>query len=386
MQVPKIELDLIEEAPGPLALGREQAPAVSKPPRGAARDRADDVQVGEQGVGRGRLWADRRGRLVGHPQHEQRVGQHEFPRGVDAGDVGVIEPPDLARAEAMWDDRLHEPDAVRDIGARQRHDVLHRRVGNESSVLHVLLDRVGERAHQADATGDPAHASIEASRQCVEREAVILMQRPEQPALLQRAGGRLGVKQLAKDQGVGFRHLPPHGRDRVSVQLPETPNAFVTVDDDVCGAAAHDDDRHLLAGVGERREQASLAHWLARAEPRIAQIQLMKFEVHRDNGGVVCRHSRAPVVPNRARPPVQLRTRPPTDDAALRDDPPADDRRHTGESAEVMGAKGTLIHHAPARAIGPLMVAMIQPAFRTVLMAPASRTHRGVTTGVTAGA
>jgi hypothetical protein len=45
-----------------------------------------------------------------------------------------------------------------------------------------------------------------------------------------------------------------------------------------------------------------------------------------------------------------------------------------------MGAEGTLIHHA-ARSIRPLMIAMIESAFRTLLMAPARRTNRRVTPG-----
>jgi hypothetical protein len=37
------------------------------------------------------------------------------------------------------------------------------------------------------------------------------------------------VEELAKDQRVGFRHLPHHRRDRVAVQLAQTPDAFVAV-------------------------------------------------------------------------------------------------------------------------------------------------------------
>jgi hypothetical protein len=72
---------------------------------------------------------------------------------------------------------------------------------------------------------------------------------------------------------------------------------------------------------------------------------------------------------------TQLRTRPPTDDAVLRRPPTAPDRRHSGESRESRGAEGTLIHHAPTRAIGPLPVAMIKAAFRTVLVTATRRAH-----------
>jgi hypothetical protein len=56
------------------------------------------------------------------------------------------------------------------------------------------------------------------------------------------------------------------------------------------------------------------------------------------------------------------------------------DRRHRCESVQSTPVGGTLIHHAPACPIGPLMVAMIEPSFRTLLMAPACRADRGVTT------
>ena len=160
MQIAKIELDLIEQAPGPLALGREQTAAVLKPTRGAARDGTHDVQVGQQRVGCGGLRADRRcGRLVGDAQDEQRVGHDQLPRGVDPREVGVIEPPDLARGEPMRHDRLHEPHAVGGIGPRQGHEVLHRGVRDEAPLVDVLLDGLRQRAHQTHAARDPAVAA-----------------------------------------------------------------------------------------------------------------------------------------------------------------------------------------------------------------------------------
>ena len=99
MQIAKVRLDLIEEPPGALALRRQQAAAVLEAAVGAARDGAQDVQVGEQRLGRGRLGThgDAR-RVVGDAQHEQRIGQHQRARGVGAGDVDLIEPADLAGA------------------------------------------------------------------------------------------------------------------------------------------------------------------------------------------------------------------------------------------------------------------------------------------------
>jgi hypothetical protein len=77
---------------------------------------------------------------------------------------------------------------------------------------------------------------------------------------------------------------------------------------------------------------------------------------------------------------TQLRTRPPTDDAVLPRHKTDPHRRHGGESAESMRVRGTLIHHAAARAIGPLMVAMIEAPFRALLVTPAGRTNAGSAT------
>jgi hypothetical protein len=96
LQIVKVRLDLVEEPPRARTLRRQQAAAVLEAAMGPSRDRAQDVQVGDQGLRRGRLRSYRRvRRVVGDPQHEQRIGQHQLARGVRAGDVGVIEPADL---------------------------------------------------------------------------------------------------------------------------------------------------------------------------------------------------------------------------------------------------------------------------------------------------
>ena len=123
-----------------------------EPTRGASGDGADDVQVGEQRLGRGRIRSYGRARgVVGDAQHEQRVGQHQLARGLWAGDVDLIEPPDLPGAEPMRRDRLDKTEAIARVGARHRHQILHRGVRDQTAVPHVLLHRVGERAHQTQA-------------------------------------------------------------------------------------------------------------------------------------------------------------------------------------------------------------------------------------------
>lgn len=210
----------------------------------------------------------------------------------------------------MRRDRLDEATAVVGVGARQRHEILHRRVRDQPSILDVLLDRLRERAHQAQTPRHPAHTAIEASRQRVERQAVLLMQRAQQPALLEGALGRVGVQQVPKDQRLTLRHLPRDCHDRIALQPAQTADPFVAVHDDVPRARRHDHNRHLLACVSQGGQEPSLPSRLAHTQPLVAQIQLMKFELHR---GV----SVAPAVWTPPIDQIQRRTRPPTDDAVL---------------------------------------------------------------------
>ena len=176
MQIPKVPLRLIKEPPRAVALGGQQAAPVLEAPRGAAGDGAENVEVGEQCLRRRGLGARARRRgVVGKAQHEQRVGQDELARGLRPPDVVLIQSANLSSRESMRRDRVGEAHAVISLGARQRHQVLHRGVRDDVAVLDVLLDRVGERAHQTEAPRHPAHAPIEPPRQPVERQPVILV-------------------------------------------------------------------------------------------------------------------------------------------------------------------------------------------------------------------
>ena len=277
----KVRLHLVEESPGAVALRGQQAAPVLEAVMGAARDGTQDVEIGEQGLG-GRGVRSHGGArpVVGHPQHEQRIGQDQLARGVPAGAVRLIEPADLAGRQPMRRNRLDEADAVSRVGARHRHEVLHGGVRDQVAGLHVLLDRVGQRAHQTQAPGHPAHAAIEAPRQRVERQAMLLMERAQQPALLERAGRRVGVEQLPKDQRLRLRHLPDHGGHGVALKALETPDPLVTVHDHIRGAGRHDHDRDLLSDIGQRRQQTAFPRRLPHAQPLIPHVNLMKFQLH----------------------------------------------------------------------------------------------------------
>ena len=109
---------------------------------------------------------------------------------------------------------------------------------------------------------------------------MVLVQRAQQPALLERAVGRVGAQELPKDQGLGLRHLPHDGGDGVALQPPEAADALVAVDDHIRRARRHDHDGHLLAGIGQRGQQAPFAGRLLHAQPLVPHLELLKLQLH----------------------------------------------------------------------------------------------------------
>ena len=112
----------------------------------------------------------------------------------------------------MRHDRLDEAHAVARVGARQRDEVFHRGVRDELAVLDVLLDGVGQR-RAPDPRRRDTQLTLRSKRRASASSAklVVVVQRAQQPALLERAVGRVGVQQLPKDQRLGLRHLPHDG-------------------------------------------------------------------------------------------------------------------------------------------------------------------------------
>ena len=223
-----------------------------EPARGAPRHGAEDVEIADQGFGCGRVRPDpQRGGVIGEPQHEQRIGEHEGSRRRGAAAVVLIEPPQLPGREAMRSHRLPEAHTILLVGARQRDEIFHGGVRGDEALADVLLNRVRERADQTEATRDPADTAIEASRHLVERQPVLLVQGAEQPRLLEDVLDRISLEEMAKDQGLAGRHVPDDRGDRIAVQPVQAAHAFVAVHHEVPRVAGHDDDRQLLADVGK---------------------------------------------------------------------------------------------------------------------------------------
>jgi hypothetical protein len=248
---------------------------------GPPGDGAEHMEIGEERLRRGGLRAETRRRgLIGEPEHKQRIAEHQLARGLRPGEVVLIEAANLPRRQAVRSDRRREADAVLRLGARQRHEVLHRGVRDDGAVADVLVNRRRQRAHQTEAARHPAHAPIEAPRDHVERESVLLVQGVQEPRLLKHIRGRVGLEQRAKDERLRGRHLPDDRGDRVAVQPMQAADTLMAVHDEVPGLARHHHDRHLLADLRQRRQQPALAGRLPHAERVVASIQLVKFQVH----------------------------------------------------------------------------------------------------------
>jgi hypothetical protein len=71
LQITKVRLDLIEETPRAVALRWKEAATMPQPAMDAARDGAEDVQVGDQRLWRGGLGTHGRlRRVIRDAQHE----------------------------------------------------------------------------------------------------------------------------------------------------------------------------------------------------------------------------------------------------------------------------------------------------------------------------
>ena len=76
--------------------------------------------------------------------------------------------------------------AVVEIGARHRHQILHRDVGGDLTGADLLLDGFGNQFHQSQSARDPAYAAIKAPCQVFQAVAGTVLQFGKQPPLFQR--------------------------------------------------------------------------------------------------------------------------------------------------------------------------------------------------------
>lgn len=102
----------------------------------------------------------------------------------------------------------------------------------------------------------------------------------QKPALLecrQALGAALGA---VEQEGVGLVEIPHHGSDRVLLETLQSAQTLEAVDDDIAPLLLDDDDRHLLAVFGQRRQQPALTLRPLETQPFEAAIELVKLKLH----------------------------------------------------------------------------------------------------------
>ena len=84
---------------------------------------------------------------------------------------------------------------------------------------------------------------------------------------------------MHQQQGFGFAHRIQNQRlDRVAPQLFERGDALMSIDHQIALRVWNDDNRRLLAGFSQRRQQATESRRVADPEMLQAEVQLMKLE------------------------------------------------------------------------------------------------------------
>ena len=285
MQAVHLPLDMAEFSKYVLALrGREPHDrSLAQPLESAPGHRGQHVEVvqelfsGTLGVSRRRLLP-----LGACLEHEQRVREHERARLRAARSKGRHEIAHLPGRQLLAGNRLDEALASFPIGARQRDQALHRRVRSDLTAKHPSLDRFRKIADQGQSPAHPAHASIEAPREILQRQVEAQVQLAQPQPLLERRllGG--GPHQSAEQQRVGFFQVPAGGPDHVVPETPHRPDPLVPVhDDEALGLLrGHHHDRHLLTVLCQGSQQPPLPLRAPHPEVLVAKDQLVVLEVH----------------------------------------------------------------------------------------------------------
>jgi hypothetical protein len=186
---------------------------------GAVQNRGRHLQITQQsgGPGRGSL---RFGLRLGFEKQLGLIEQTLADPG-RAVAPGSIQLPGLPRIAAMPSVHGGHALAVLRADTGHRHQELHRHVGGDSALTHLLLDGFRQKIDQGESPRDPTRAAIKAARQLLPSIAVALLQLRQQPALLQR-GLLFGPAQRAvQEQSLDFAQGPDHRFHRVPAQLLE---------------------------------------------------------------------------------------------------------------------------------------------------------------------
>jgi hypothetical protein len=257
-------------------------PRAGQSPMGAVHDRGRHLQIAQQSAGpcggsfrfRWPLGFEKQLGLV-----KKALADHG--RGVAPGGIQL---PGLPCIAVMLSERGGHSLAVLQVDARHRHQKLHRHVGGDFALAHLLLEGLRQKVDQRQPPRHPTRAAIKPARQLLQPIAVALLQLREQPALFQRGVLFGPAQRAAQHQSLGFAHRPDHRFHRVPAQLLERCQALVAVDDQVAvrlafGRRHH--DRRLLPRFGQRGQQPPLPSGMADPQMLPAPIELVKLQLHR---------------------------------------------------------------------------------------------------------
>jgi hypothetical protein len=150
---------------------------------GPAEDRRYHVQIARQ-FGQGGGWRLRLAGPLGFPK-QLRLFKNPLADGGRSLAPGCIQLAGLARIALMLGEDGCHALAVLQALPRDRQQKLHRHLGHNLALAHLLLDGLWQELHQRQPPRHPTHAAIEAPRQLIQAVAKTLLQFDQQPADLQ---------------------------------------------------------------------------------------------------------------------------------------------------------------------------------------------------------
>ena len=256
--------------------GTHQWSGPDPPPSRTAGDGPHQIEIPQQGVD-GRF---RRGPVLGFQKQFRRV-QNPLPDAWGRIAPGGVDLAGFPAAEPVPRERVGHRRTVVRVGARQRDQTLHRHMRRDPAVAHLLLHAFGKQLHQRQPARHPAHAAVEPAGQVLQAETEAVFQLGQQPSLFQGGLGFGGPHRPVQHQRVGFRHRPDDGIDRIAAQLPERHDPLEAIDHPVpvrLPGDRDDDDRRLLSGLRQRRQQPALPLPVPDAQVFIPAIQLVKLQ------------------------------------------------------------------------------------------------------------
>jgi hypothetical protein len=214
-------------------------------------------------------------------------------RAVSPGPVQVR---DLAALQVVLRDGLGQQKAVVSSRPRHGHQVLHRRLGRDTTRTDVRLYSKRKVVDEGKPLRNPAHASLKKLRHLLIAEGTI-SKHLEQPPLLDRRLLVRRAQRSVQDQSVHLAQVPHRRLDRVQAQPLQEPDATMTVDHLVAARilkARHHHDRYLLPVLGKRGEEPALPLRPPQSQRLVRHLELVKFQIHpKARAAVALQSSRA---------------------------------------------------------------------------------------------